>query len=163
MIVKEIHKRIMTLITLGLFLLSTSGLVFFYHYCIHAHELVYSVFIDSTEDICEENAIINHDHFHHNDQCCHAEETSDHDCCDNHHSSNKIVKLTSAFQFSERQQTPKPILVSLLQQETILQLDYFHALLLEKDFSGEIPPEKPLINTNGRQIITKHHTLKIAC
>ncbi len=163
MVLKDIYKRIIAIITLCIFLLSTSGMILFYHYCQHANEFVFSMYIDSTEELCEENAkmlhMLNHDDSH----CCCQHHGHQKDCCENHQSNSKTLKLKDDFNFAERQTTPKPVLITLLLPEAFDQIDIFHTLLIKYNLPKEIPPETPINLPTGKEWVTSHHSLKIAC
>ena len=162
MILKEINRRIIAIITLCLFVLSTSGMVLFYHYCQHANQMVISVYIDSTQELCQENAATLHQSLHHNHDCCH-QNPEEKGCCKNHDSNLKTVQLKNTYNFSDRQSAPKPTRLSLLQVETPFQIDVICNSLNQSGLSRELPPEIPLKKLSGKEILTLHHTFKIAC
>nr|WP_143525026.1 hypothetical protein [Labilibacter marinus] len=122
------------------------------------------MYIDSTEDMCEENAeiLFHSTHQHQNDCCTHkAEEKS---CCEHHNSSFKTVKLKNDYNYSNRQVPPKPSILSLLIDiNAPHQIDILHSSLFDDGLLRELPPEIPLLQHSGREIITLHHTFKIAC
>lgn len=139
-------------------------MVLYYHFCQHANEMVYSVYIDATEDLCEDNAeiLLHSTHQHHSD-CC-SSQPKEKDCCDHHDSSNKSVKLKTDYNISDRQTAPKPNILSLLIDiNAPHQIDVLHSSLFDNGIIRELPPETSLLEHTGREIITLHHTFKIAC
>jgi len=137
-------------------------MVLFYHYCQHADQLVYSVYIDATQELCEENAEIeNHNHHHHN-ACCDHKSKED-SCCENHKSDSKTLKIKNEFNVSDRQTTPKTVSLSLLLAKSPQQVDIIHTSLTKTGLFQEIPPEIPLFLPTGRELVTSYHALKIAC
>ncbi len=163
MILREINKRIIAIITLLLFLLSTSGMVLFSHYCQHADQLVYSVFIDSTQELCQENSdTLLHIHHRHHDDCCSHKSTED-NCCKNHQSDTKTIKLKNDYTFSDRQTTPKTASLSLLLSITQQQVNIIGTSLIKTGLLKELPSEMPLVLPTGRELVTLYNTLKIAC
>ena len=160
MILKDIYKRFIAIVTLCLFVLSTSGVVLFYHYCQHGHKYVYSMYVDATQELCQENAELQHLNLH--QDCCH-QETNDIHCCKNHQSHYKTVQLKNDYEFSARQTTPKPITLILLNIEKPQQVDILYSSLIQKELKKELPPEIPLFNPSGKDLVTFQHTLKIAC
>lgn len=173
MIIKEINKRIVAIVTLCLFLLSTNGMVLFYHYCQHGNTLAYSMFIDATSDQCKGNA--NEDaefHNHHPEvDCCDHDynDQDNQDCCKEHKSckehktSTKTLKLKNEYHYSEKQATPKPIWLKLWIADIIQHSDLPHCALHIAGGWRELPLEKPLFQHSGTQLLTLYHTFKIAC
>ncbi len=165
MIIKEINKRIVAIVTLCLFLLSTNGMVLFYHYCQHGTTLVYSVFVDATNDQCKENADAEF-HIHHPELDCCANDYTTQDnqnSCNEHKTATKTLKLKNDYNFSDRQATPKPIWLKLWIADILLNIDIPHCALPIAEGWRELPLEKPLFQHSGTQLLTLYHTFKIAC
>ncbi len=165
MIIKEINKRIIAIVTLCLFLLSTNGMVLFYHYCGHDNALVYSMFVDDTSDQCKENAEAEFQIHHAQAECCyHDNNTLDNqDCCKEHKTYTKTLKLKNVFNFSDRQATPKPIWLKLWIADIAQNIYLTHCTLHIAESWRDLPVEKPLFQRSGIQLLTLYHTLKIAC
>ncbi len=165
MILKEINKRIVAIVTLCLFLLSTNGMVLFYHYCQYGNTLVYSVFVDATSDQCKENADAEL-HIHHPEaECCYHDNNKldNQDCCKEHKTFTKTLKLKNDYNFSDRQATPKPIWLKLWIADLAQNIDLRHCDLHIAEGWRELPFEKPLFQPSGTQLLTLYHTFKIAC
>jgi len=167
MILKESYKKIFTFFLLFLFLISTSGVVLFYHFCSHAHETIYSFYIDDTEELCAESAITHDDVIPHDDHCCNEEfDLHDHSynkCCDNHQSFHKTVKLDSNYTFSKQLKSPKPMELSLLFETYTLLLEINIQDHFKKPFFENTPPESPSCLLSGKDIVTNFKTLKLDC
>ena len=148
---------------LCLFLISTSGVVLFYHFCQHAHQTVYSFYIDETEELCAENALIYCDN---HASCCqhhHDEHSSSKPCCDHHKSFHKIVKLTNSYTFSEQIKSPKPLSLKLLFEPFTELMALNEISLSNKELYFDYPPEVPKTLRSGRDIVTSYQTLKLDC
>ncbi len=167
MILKESYKKIFTFFLLFLFLVSTSGVVLFYHICSHAQQTIYSFYIDETEELCEESAIINGDMIPHDDHCC-SEELEHHDhshnkCCDHHQSFHKALKLNTTFTISKQLKSPEPLVLSLLFESYTILLEDKDIYLFKSTFFENIPPESPTYLFSGKDIVTNFRTLKLDC
>lgn len=170
MIIKEINKRIVAIVTLCLFLLSTNGMVLFYHYCQHGNTLVYSMFVDATHDQCKENAVADLHTHHPQAECCSHDNNSldtnnldNQDYCKEHKTYTKTLKLKNDYNFSDRQATPKPIWLKLWIADLAQNIDVPHCALHIAEGWRELPLEKPLFQRSGTQLLTLYHTFKIAC
>ena len=163
MIIKELHRKLLAIATLFLFLLSTSGMVLFYHYCQHAHEMVFSMYVDSTQELCHENAVALHKNHCHSHDCDYAEESNKKPCCEHHQSKHKIVQLKTHYTLSYRLTTPQPTLLSLFENNNVNQTDIIYSSLVQDGILKELPPEISLHQPSGRELVTSFHTLKIAC
>ncbi|GAF04990.1 HYC_CC_PP family protein [Saccharicrinis fermentans] len=163
MILKEINKRIIALITLCFFLLSTSGMILFYHYCLHSHQMVFSVYIDATQELCQENALTFHDHTLSEECCNHHSENAKDDCCENHKSDQEMVKLKDEYNFSDRQSTPRPTTLLLINTDEPTLLEAIPASITNKGLFKKLPPGTPLFILKGKELVTLHQALKVAC
>ncbi len=167
MILRESYKKIFTFFLLFLFLISTSGVVLFYHFCSHAHQTIYSFYIDETEELCAESAVINGDIIPHEDHCCN-EELDHHNqyhnkCCDHHQSFHKAVKLNTNYTISKQLKSPKPLELSLLFDSYTLLLDNNDFRLFRNNIFENTPPESPSYLFSGKEIVTNFHNLKLDC
>ncbi len=155
---------------LCLFLISTSGIVLFYHFCKHAHQTLYSFYIDETEELCAENAILHDDLIPHDDHCCspdldHHDHAlyDNHKCCQQHKTFHKSIKLNTSFTSTKQLKSPKPSQLSLLFEpftEVLVLLDT-NPLILNLLFDS--PPESPKYSYTGRDIVTQQQALKLDC
>ncbi len=168
MIIKETYKKVFTFFLLGLFLISTSGIVLFYHFCKHSHHTIYSFYIDDTQELCAENAILYDDFIPHDDHCC-SEELDHHDhsdnnkCCQKHKSFQKTVKINLSYTYTKQLKSPKPLELKLFfeQYTEVFFTDNLYTLSLNLLFKS--PPDSPKLQLTGRDIITHHQTLKLDC
>ncbi len=166
MILKEMYKRLFSLFLLAFFMISTSGIVFFYHFCTHSHETTYSFFIDTTDETCAENNKLHDEDITHS-KCCEFEVEHQirikNNCCAQHKSYSKTVKLDSVYTFTKKTDSPKPIVIGLLYAicPTIVFLqDQEQA---SANFRCNIPPESPISIRSGRDIITHYESFKLDC
>ncbi len=165
-LLKELHKRILSLIILCLFLISTSGVVLFYHFCQHSNQMLYSVFIDETEDMCAENALICETPHQHHDHCCQQESKKhlykEESCCQHHQSFFKTIKLNTTYLVAEKLSSPKSTQLSLLFSTYLIKPQRgFNQELQGMGLSRDFPPSSPIFNFSGRDIATFHHALKL--
>ncbi|SMO44426.1 hypothetical protein SAMN06265379_101848 [Saccharicrinis carchari] len=170
MIIREINKRFIAILTLAMFLLSTNGMVLFYHYCQHGSTVEYVMFMDSTYDQCRENAT-DHCHIHHPEkECCEQHNdklnenfNEEHFCCSDHKTYTKTLKLKNEYNSSDRQAMPKPICLELFLSNISPGLSISNHTIFTTEGWRELPLEKPLFQYSGTQLVTLYRTLKIAC
>ncbi len=167
MIIREAYKKIFTFLLLLLFLISTSGVVLFYHFCAHAHQTIYSFYIDETEELCAESAMINGDIIPHDDHCCNENlehHNQDHNkCCKHHQSFHKALKLNTNYTSSKQLKSPKPLELLLLFDSFTLVFDNNEYTLLRNTILENTPPEAPTYLFSGKDIVTNFCTLKLDC
>ncbi len=138
-------------------------MVLFYHYCQYANKVVYSMYLDSTQELCAENAqALNHTH-QHTDSCCNHSENTEDGCCKNHRSDQKTVKIKSEYNFPDRQSTPRPIALLLFNTDAPIQVDYIRTSFIYTGLLKELPAEIPIAFASGKKLVTLLHSLKIAC
>jgi hypothetical protein len=165
-LLKELHKRILSLIILCLFLISTSGVVLFYHFCQHSNQMLYSVFIDETEDMCAENALICETPHQHHNHCCQQESktflSKDESCCQHHQSFYKTIKLNTTYLIAKKLSSPKSTQLSLLFSTYLINSERdANQELQGKALLRNFPPSSTIFKLSGRDIVTFHHSLKI--
>ncbi len=166
MILKEMYKRLFTFFLLALFMISTSGIVFFYHFCKHSHQTTYSFFIDTTEEVCAENYKLQDKDISHTN-CCESEVLhqiySNNKCCAQHKSYSKTVKLNNVYTFTKKIDSPKPLVLGLLYAvipTSLIIKDQEGIFYNLRDYT---PPESPVNIRSGKEIITHHESFKLDC
>ncbi len=151
---KFIHK-VLTFILLCFYLISTSGLVVYYHFCSDSNQPFYSVYVDNTEDYCKESAIA---HQHTDTCCCHADESQS--CCHNHNTSTFSARLIVPFYNTDTKTVPHPVFSKLfIQAFTILNLSLYEEY--NSNTSLYIDTEARPIISYGKELHIKHQSLKL--
>ncbi len=150
---KIVHKSLAILL-LCFYFISTSGFIVYYHFCSEADQSFFSVYIDNTEEYCEQAHLANQDH----SECSHCSEHGG--CCQNHNTTTYAARLAISFDTPTKGATPTPIFTSLLfSAYTILN----HTLFEENE------PNTPTFNTadipprtySGRELLIQHQSLKL--
>lgn len=161
MILRELNKRIVVFITLCFFLMSTSGMVLFYHFCQHSNKTLVSLYIDTTQKLCEQsiNNCSNTIHSH-KKLCCYSQKENANHNHHQHKSNYKTVKIHTVYSSTNQQTLPKPISLLVLSFSIPLETSI---TINNKGVFRELPMEIPILLPSGREIITSNHSLKIHC
>ncbi|MFV0365693.1 MAG: HYC_CC_PP family protein [Mangrovibacterium sp.] len=153
---KPIFKISLSLIVVLSTLLSTTGVVFYYHYCKGSEQKYVSMYVDNTQELCHEQK---HDAAH---DCCQTEKETN-DCCEDHNVDTISYKLTDFFLASEKHTIP-------VFSFTGLVLLTWHATDLLSLQLSEQPNSTPLLTTligskenYGRILSIRQHKLKLYC
>ncbi|MFV0554263.1 MAG: HYC_CC_PP family protein [Mangrovibacterium sp.] len=154
---KAIFKISLSLLLVFSTLLSTTGVVFYYHTCQSSSKEFVSIYVDNTEELCR-----NQYHSKEN-ACCHAEQAAKEDCCDTHHANSVSIRLTDQFLASELQAIPS-ISFFVLACELLRYVDDLSLELISEDFHFS-PPLADIASPKnyGKILSIRQHKLKLDC
>lgn len=157
---KNIIKQTISLLLLAVFLLSTSGMVMYYHFCQYSDDMVVSVFIDSTSDSCTKSAHTKlHEDEHTCANCCNIAHTDK--CCDDHKSTSKTAKLNIPLTFSNDEIAIEPCALELPFEYVSLN-SHLEQINLNIPYKYKLREFKP-VSVYGRTLVTFLNSFKVYC
>lgn len=157
---KNLIKRGIAFLLLGLFLVSTSGMVMYYHFCQYSNEVVVSVYVDSTAESCSESAHHKiHEDLHTCAGCCTVHEEDK--CCDDHQTNSKTAKLDIPLSFSNEEIAIEPSTLELPFEN--IKLELRSEIVTQNNSQYYNFKEHKPIPIYGRDLVTYLNTFKVYC